>query len=187
MNFFEKWLAGLKGGPMVAWATGVTAAQWTFLADYAPQMGVLPRSAFAGVTFFVCCALYFINPKSRDWLPAEGLPADFIRDVAAALLEERLPQLQDTIGKALLGTAERPTTPSRPTTPPPVQSLTRATPPPVIHVPPPPAPAPAPAPTNPTGDPNRTLTDDEALGEIMQTLQTAAVLMQNRIHRGGQS
>ena len=55
-------------------------------------------------------------------------------------------------------------------------------PPPVIHVPPP---APTPAPTAP--DANRTLTDDEALGEIMQTLQTAAVLMQNRIHRGGQS
>lgn len=179
MNFFEKWLAGLKGGPMVAWATGVTAAQWTFLADYAPQMGVLPRSAFAGVTFFVCCALYFINPKSRDWLPAEGLPADFIRDVAAALLEERLPQLQDTIGKALLGTT---TTTSRAATVPPVKVAPVPLPP-VIHVPPPPVPAPVLT----TPDANRTLTDDEALGEIMQTLQTAAVLMQNRIHRGGQS
>lgn len=175
MSFFEKWLAGLKGGPMIAWATGVTAAQWTFLADYAPQMGVLPRSAFAGVTFLVCCALYFINPKSRDWLPAEGLPADFIRDVAAALLEERLPQLQETIGKALLGTATKASVPQVKVSPLPV-------PPPVIHVPPP---APTPAPTAP--DANRTLTDDEALGEIMQTLQTAAVLMQNRIHRGGQS
>lgn len=169
--FYEKWLAGLKGDKMAVWATGVTAAQWTFLADYAPQMGVLPRAVFAGVTFLVCCALYFINPKTRDWLPAEGLPQDFIRDVVSAFLAERLPLLSESLeSRALAAVAKAAVA--------------------VEAARPVPAPAPgpvAPAPVLPSPptlpDPNRTLTNDEALAEVLKSLQTTAVLLQNRIHK----
>lgn len=174
MSFYDRWLSGLKGRPMIAWASGVTAAQWTFLADYAPQMGVVPRSVFAGVTFVVCCVLYFINPKNRDWLPAEGLPQDLIRDMINALLQERLPQIAQGLEARVLAAVPKAA---------PIAPVEAARPAPAVSVP-------APAATSlpvPEPDPNRTLSDDEALAAILQSLQTTAVLLQNRMHREGKA
>lgn len=180
MNFFDKWLSGLKGGPMVTWAVGVSAAQWTFLADYAPQMGIIPRSAFTGVTFLVCCGLYFINPKTRDWLPAEGRPQDLVYDMASALLAERLPQIQESIAASVRGSLS--------TSVPNPGTVTRVIPVPLtapvtIPVTAPPTTPPDPNRSPGLHDPNRTLTNDEALAEVLKSLQTTAVLLQNRIHK----
>lgn len=166
-TFYARWLAGLKGGPMVAWAAGVTGAQWAFLVDYAPAIPVVARIAFATVTFLVCCLLYFINPKSREWMPASGSVQDLFRVAFDALLDERVPALAALIHQKIAPVPAAAAVPSRVVAAPPVAPAT------------PPSP---PLPPQPARGIERTLTNDEALAEIMQTLQQASVALQGRIH-----
>lgn len=196
MNFYDRWLAGIRGSEMFAAVAGTSGAAWTALAQIEPVWPVQVRLLFTGALALVASVLYLRNPKDREWMPASGGLEEMIRALAGPLIQEHLGGfLTGGAGKivaAILPATvarsdmERPTTPSRPSTPPPVQSASRAAPAPAPtqSVPPAPRPASAPVPETPSAEGEEaTLDTAQVLEQILHGQQQTAVALQGILKR----
>lgn len=177
-GFYERWLRGLKGGPLVTYAAGAAAALWTFLQGYAPGMPERVRLLACGAAFLVAALLFFLNPKALDWVPPGGDLTGLIEATARAIFQEEGFRAKASAARA-----------ARLPDPPPVASRQ----PPAM--PEPPRPSAPPEPTAvPVGSPmvdwgtegERTLNVEEALALVAKSLeeqQKGAVVLQQLLHR----